>query len=145
MASFEERLRQLRKEKGLSQAELAAKLHVINTTVSIWERGVRKPEMGTMDRICEFFDVSLAYLLGTIDDRQSSTDSEDRVAYRESVHDQQVNNMIIYSELSDESKATVEGVIRALYEADKTRGTLVEPVDGLKEELENLFHMDFLK
>ena len=145
MASFEERLRQLRKEKGLSQAELAAKLHVINTTVSIWERGVRKPEMGTMDRICEFFDVSLAYLLGTIDDRQSSTDSEDRVAYRESVHDQQVNNMIIYSELSDESKATVEGVIRALYEADKTRGTLVEPVDGLKEELENLIHMEFLK
>lgn len=145
MATFEERLRQLRKEKGLSQAELAAKLHVINTTVSIWERGVRKPEMGTMGRICEFFDVSLAYLLGTIDERQSPTDPEDRRAYRESAHDQQVNNMIIYSELSDESKATVEGVIRALYKADKTRGMLVEPVDGLKEELGNLFHIDYLK
>ena len=145
MASFEERLRHLRKEKGLSQAELAAKLHVINTTVSIWERGVRKPEMGTMERICEFFDVSLAYLLGTIDERQSTTDPEDKRAYRESAHDQQLNNMIIYSELSDESKATVEGVIRALYKADKTRGMLVEPVDGLKEELENLFHIDYLK
>ena len=145
MASFEERLRHLRKEKGLSQAELAAKLHVINTTVSIWERGVRKPEMGTMERICEFFDVSLAYLLGTIDERQSTTDPEDKRAYRESAHDQQINNMIIYSELSDESKATVEGVIKALYEADKIRGMLVEPVDGLKEELENLFHIDYLK
>ena len=139
MASFDERLRQLRKEKGLNQIELAAKLHVKNTTVSIWERGVREPGMRTMERLSKFFDVPLAYLIGDINDRHSSKDSE------ESAHDQQVSNMIMYSELSDESKTTVEGIIKVLHEVDDMRGTLVEPVDGLKEELENLIHMEFLK
>lgn len=64
MATFEERLRQLRKEKGLSQKELAEALNVANTTVSIWERGLRKPEMDTLEKVRNYFDVSLAYLLG---------------------------------------------------------------------------------
>ena len=64
MATFEERLRQLRKEKGLSQIELAEALNVANTTVSIWERGLRKPEMDTLEKVRKYFDVSLAYLLG---------------------------------------------------------------------------------
>lgn len=64
MATFEERLRQLRKEKGLSQKELAEALNVANTTVSIWERGLRKPEMDTLEKVRNYFEVSLAYLLG---------------------------------------------------------------------------------
>ena len=64
MATFEERLRQLRKEKGLSQKELAEALNVANTTVSIWERGLRKPETDTLEKVRNFFGVSLAYLLG---------------------------------------------------------------------------------
>ena len=56
MATFEERLRQLRKEKGLSQKELAEALNVANTTVSIWERGLRKPEMDTLEKVRNYFD-----------------------------------------------------------------------------------------
>ena len=145
MPTFEERLRQLRKEKGLNQSQLAEALNVANTTVSIWERGVRKPEMTTMERLCDFFDVSLAYLLGTIEERHSSTESEDRKAYRESTHDILLNNMIVYSELSDQSKAIVESLIWSLYEADKVRGFLTEPADGLNQELETLFHFELLK
>lgn len=64
MAMFKERLRHLRKQKGLDQSELAEALNVASTTVSIWERGVRMPEMDTLGKISQFFDVSLAYLLG---------------------------------------------------------------------------------
>lgn len=35
-----ENIRKLRKAKGLSQEELAVKLHVVRQTVSKWEKGV---------------------------------------------------------------------------------------------------------
>ena len=35
-----ERIRQFRNEKGLSQAQLAERLHVVRQTVSKWEKGV---------------------------------------------------------------------------------------------------------
>ena len=145
MATFAERVRELRKEKGLNQSQLAEALHTTVGTVSIWERGVRFPEITTMERISSFFDVSLPYLLGTAEGRQSQSDAEDRKVYSESAHDGLLNNMIVYSELGEESKAVVEKLIWALYEADKIRGLLIEPSDGLKEELENLFHNELLK
>ena len=37
---FEENLKKLRKEKGLSQQEVALRLHVVRQTVSKWEQGV---------------------------------------------------------------------------------------------------------
>ena len=37
---FEENLKKLRKEKGLSQQEVALRLHVVRQTVSKWENGV---------------------------------------------------------------------------------------------------------
>ena len=37
---FAENLRALRKAKGLSQEELAARLHVVRQTISKWEKGV---------------------------------------------------------------------------------------------------------
>ena len=36
---FEENLKKLRKEKGLSQQEVALRLHVVRQTVSKWEQG----------------------------------------------------------------------------------------------------------
>ena len=64
MATFAERIRELRKERGLNQRELAEALGVVNTTVSIWERGEREPETATKKKISDYFGVSLAYLLG---------------------------------------------------------------------------------
>ena len=37
---LQENIRALRKSKGLSQEELAVKLHVVRQTVSKWEKGV---------------------------------------------------------------------------------------------------------
>lgn len=37
---FNENLKKLRKEKGFSQEELAAKLNVVRQTISKWEKGV---------------------------------------------------------------------------------------------------------
>ena len=67
MATFAERLKELRKEKGLSQSELAEQLGVAINTVSQWELGNRMPEKKTITQIARFFDVLESFLLGERD------------------------------------------------------------------------------
>lgn len=64
MADFASRLRELRARKKLRQKDLAAKLGVAQTTVANYEQGSRFPGEATLERIADFFDVSMDYLLG---------------------------------------------------------------------------------
>ena len=61
---FSERLRELRKSKDLSQSELAKKLNVSKSTISMLEVGSRKPSWELMEQIADYFNVDLDYLLG---------------------------------------------------------------------------------
>ena len=53
----------LRKEKGLTQRELAEELGVTDKAVSRWEKGKNYPDIEIVQRIAEFFDVSINELL----------------------------------------------------------------------------------
>jgi transcriptional regulator with XRE-family HTH domain len=64
MADFASRLRELRAQKKLRQKDLAAKLGVAQTTVANYEQGSRFPGETTLEKIADFFDVSMDYLLG---------------------------------------------------------------------------------
>ena len=55
---------QLRTAKGLSQEELAAKVYVTRQAVSRWETGETLPNIETLKRLSDLFDVSLHALLG---------------------------------------------------------------------------------
>lgn len=61
---FADRLRELRTSKGLSQSELAKKLNVSKSTISMLEVGSRKPSWELMEQIADYFNVDLDYLLG---------------------------------------------------------------------------------
>lgn len=61
---FAERLRLLRKQKDLSQQQLADKLGVSNSTISMYERGEREPDFEMLELIGDFFNVDTNYLLG---------------------------------------------------------------------------------
>lgn len=67
MKSLSERIRALRKERKMSQAELAALLNTTNDTVSLWELGKRDPSVEDLKKLCEIFNVSSDYLLGLSD------------------------------------------------------------------------------
>lgn len=67
MATFNERLRELRTQKGYSQQELADKIHVTKQTISQYERGVRKPDYESLMWLCDIFNVSTDYILGKDD------------------------------------------------------------------------------
>lgn len=58
------RIKQLRKERHLKQEGLALHLNVSQSTISLYEKGDRLPDMETCGRIADFFHVSLDYLTG---------------------------------------------------------------------------------
>lgn len=58
-----EKLHQLRKEKGLTQAELAEILNVSRQSISNWELGVIEPSIKRLKRLSQLYGVSLDYLV----------------------------------------------------------------------------------
>lgn len=58
-----ERIRELRRKNRLTQTELSNKLNVSNGTIAMWETGKRTPDLETVDRIANFFKVTVDYLL----------------------------------------------------------------------------------
>ena len=62
---FNEKLQELRKQKGLTQEELAANLYVSRTAISKWEAGRGYPNIESLKAIAKFFSVTVDELLST--------------------------------------------------------------------------------
>lgn len=63
-------LNKLRKLKGVSQKQLANELGDINQqTISHYETGIREPNIQTLIKLADYFDVSIDYLVGRSDKR----------------------------------------------------------------------------
>ena len=56
-------LRDLRKEKGVTQEELAEKMMVSNRTVSRWETGSNLPDIEILIELSDYYDVDLREIL----------------------------------------------------------------------------------
>ena len=67
---FSKRLRELRKEKGVSQVQLGELLGYGDTAISSYETGRNEPSYTDLIRICEVLDVSADYILGISDIRR---------------------------------------------------------------------------
>lgn len=64
LSTFGKILRELRKNEKLTQTELAKKLGLAFSTISMYERGDREPDFETMEAIADYFNVSMDYLHG---------------------------------------------------------------------------------
>lgn len=62
---FHEKLQELRKDKGLTQEELAESLYVSRTAISKWESGRGYPSIDSLKEISKYFDISIDELLST--------------------------------------------------------------------------------
>lgn len=60
---FNEKLLELRKQKGLTQEELAASVYVSRTAISKWESGRGYPNIDSLKAIAKFFGVTMDDLL----------------------------------------------------------------------------------
>lgn len=62
---FNEKLQELRKQRGLTQEELAKKLYISRTAVSKWESGRGYPSIESLKAIAGFFSVTVDVLIST--------------------------------------------------------------------------------
>ena len=82
--NFGENLQKLRKEKNISQEQLAEELHVSRQTIGKWENSVTYPETECLIQISEFFEVSIDILLkGTVTDSSAMESASNRKADEE--------------------------------------------------------------
>ena len=123
---FPERLKQLRKEKGLSQIMLAQELGVSGGTVAMWETGKRKPQFEMFDKLCTFFDRSMDYILGASDDDRSFTLINEEVQQLGGwqVEEQYEDMLRKYTLLDDYGKDAVDAVLRKEFNRAQEQGTL---------------------
>lgn len=114
---MKERIRQLRKELGLSQTEFGEKIGVKQVTVAGYETGTRKPLDAVIKAICTEFGVNKEWLLeGTgpmrkpVEDKLSAyvseiTDDDDEF----------IKNFIeVYMELDSDSKAVIKSFAKKM-------------------------------
>ena len=61
---LQENIKIYRKERGLTQEELAIRVTVVRQTVSKWEKGLSVPDADMLQKIAEVLEVSVSQLLG---------------------------------------------------------------------------------
>ena len=72
---------QCRKDKKMTQSDLAAKLNVTDKAISRWERGVGFPDINTIEPLAAALDVSVAELMKSerIDESEMSISRREKV------------------------------------------------------------------
>jgi transcriptional regulator with XRE-family HTH domain len=64
MIQMNERIKKIRKQKGLSQTELGDRIGVSQQVITNYERGLREPDIETLLKIAGALDVTLESLIG---------------------------------------------------------------------------------
>ncbi|MDK9677490.1 helix-turn-helix domain-containing protein [Weissella cibaria] len=77
---FAQQLTNLRKQKGLSQQQLADKLYMTRQAVSKWETGESSPDLNRMQEIADILDVSVQVLLFGTQVEPGKTSFRDKVS-----------------------------------------------------------------
>ncbi len=64
---FKDNLKTLRLERNIGQVELAKQVGVSKGIISLWENGLREPNMTSLIALATFFEVSIDFLVGLED------------------------------------------------------------------------------
>ena len=75
---LQDNIRSLRKARGLSQEEVAQRLHITRQTLSKWENGLSVPDAQLLLKLAEILEVSVAQLLEG--STETNEDEQDTVA-----------------------------------------------------------------
>lgn len=76
MATYSERLVELRTEKGLSQKTAAIELGISQALLSHYEKGIREFNLDFLCRVADFYDVTADYILGRTESRSGLSINE---------------------------------------------------------------------
>lgn len=108
------RLKELREKSGLSQASLAKKMNVRQSTIGMWESGKNNPEFANLEKLCEIFSVSMDYLLGR--DTPILSEQKKTAPQEDSLNPLDKYYMDLFSQLNEDQQGVVLALIRTLSE-----------------------------
>jgi len=119
--SFNLKLRALRKRKGMPQRELAKELGVALSTIAMWETANREPDLATIRKIADYFNVSIEELVN--DDielgyenynlKNNARFDEEIISLRNMLHSRPEMQML-FSVSKSASKEDIEKAIRII-------------------------------
>lgn len=107
MANLSERIKSLRKEKQITQSELGKILGIGKTTISMYENGNSTPDDDLKKKLSDYFNVSLDYLMGKSNIRESAEELLKDPRTTITLH----NDNGIDDELPEEAKKEIENFI----------------------------------
>lgn len=116
MATFSERIKELRKSRHFSQRELAEKLGMSKSSIAMYESGKRKPDFVALETIADYFNVDMDYLTGRKDTTHRYVETAPCKQPDYTIHvkssDKDVVELIM--ELDDDKKDTIARLARYL-------------------------------
>ncbi len=98
MADFNKNFRELRLQADLTQDELAKRLGISKSAVSMYERGERRPDFDLLEQIADFFSVDVNFLVG----------SSQKVTRLTGTHADDESMSSTYVMLNDEERAVMK-------------------------------------
>ncbi|MDO5387939.1 MAG: helix-turn-helix transcriptional regulator [Clostridia bacterium] len=101
-----DRIKVLRKEKGISQERLAMELNISQTMISKYELGQSEPDIQMIIKIAEYFNVSVDYLLEISEDKLNINS--------ENLTDNEKSLLLDYKRLNEIQKVKAEAYIKGL-------------------------------
>ena len=97
------RIKQLRKESGFTQQDLASKLNCSKSIIGLYENELRKPSMEILLKLSRIFDCNIDYLLG-VSDVRSIPDLDDLdIAFSNGIRG-----------LNEENRETLKNIMKGL-------------------------------
>lgn len=107
------RLKQLRKEYGISQQRLADNIFVTQTSINKYENHDTEPEIEILKRLADCFDTTIDYLVGYSDQRYRLEQIENHQLTPREAH-----LIECYRRLSEEQKKCIENTVELFLEYD---------------------------
>ena len=128
-----DRIKQLRKQKGLTQKEMAEAVGVGVSTVAMWESGKRTPSFKLLNDLSDLFDKSIDYILGTSDDDRSPklNDAQIEQLGTWEIQSELIDILRQYLQLDEYGKMNVRSLLNRELVRCQEQGT-ANSVGGLK-------------
>ncbi len=102
MSNVPQRLKELRKEAKLTQADVAKFLNISESAYGYYEQGRNEISIGSIQKLAEKYDVSVAYIMCETDEKQPF---DDEAAFRAFANDPELQ--VFYKELPKSDEETV--------------------------------------
>ena len=137
MSEFKDVLKYLRQRETWSQAELAKKLGVAKSTLSMYEVGKRQPDFETLEAISDLFNVDMNFLLG-----KQKSENQNRVLTSKDERDIAKDLERIMQKLSNEEDGPASFDGEDIPEADREMFAaqveiMLRRLKGINKELYN--------